>query len=87
MKGFLAALVLSPLFLFALPVSADTSSSVPSEAVSSQVTLFFDESEAAAVDDGYDHEASPVVWIFIAIGVSALVASGVLVYVNREDKP
>ena len=49
--------------------------------------LFFDESEAAAVDAGYDSEAHPVVWVFVALGVAALGTCGWMVYVNREKKP
>lgn len=98
-KSLTAALsaLLVTLVLALLPAAADTGSAhmVSADATSTEMVsaasdvstppLFFDQSEADSVPDGYDSQPSPVVWIFVVGGVAALGAVGVLVWVNRRQ--
>ena len=71
LAAFIAALSLALMPVFAL-----------ADAPADESDLFFTQSEEEArADLGMD----PVVWVFLAAGVSAVVCVGVLTYVNRRQ--
>ena len=74
---YLTAFVIS-LILFFAPVAEAAESEIATESA-----LFFTQSEE---ENDIDRSISPVVWVFVALGVGALVIVGTLTFVNRRQK-
>ena len=72
----LTAIIIS-LMLLLMPVSTFAESEIANES-----DLFFTQSEAGT---DIDRSMHPVVWVFVALGVGAVVCVGVLMFINRRD--